>query len=58
MITVIISGPQGIGKSRVAVGIINLLKAYGFVSFKVFTTNKDISTEEMHHETYTSRISG
>src|SRR5688500_437949 len=43
MITIIISGPSGVGKTRIARGVIEKLRRWGFVSFEVYTTNLPVT---------------
>ena len=51
MITIIISGPQGIGTSRIARVFKSALVKYGFISFKIFTTNTPIAiSDDMNEE--------
>jgi uridine kinase len=39
MITILISGPQGSGKTQIAKHILQQLRRWNFVNFEVYTTN-------------------
>jgi pantothenate kinase-related protein Tda10 len=59
MITVIISAPQGIGKSRIAQMIIRGLKRGGFINFQVYTTNVELTDFiNTHHVDLEDEIDG
>lgn len=48
MITIIISGPQGCGKTKIKEMIAESMSKAGFVSFKVLTTNQGVKV--LHEE--------
>lgn len=52
MITILISGPQKCGKSKIAHMLIKALRQAGFVRFNVYTTNIEIIKEQLEQATH------
>ena len=46
MITILISGPQGVGKTAIAMAFTKAMRHFGFVSFRIYTTNSQVEVPE------------